>query len=34
MKRRNTITACLFLLLMAGGFVLLLTSFLGRDGSF
>ena len=34
MKRRNTITACLFLLLMAGGFVLLLTSFLGREGSF
>ena len=34
MKRRNTITALLFLALTAGGFVLLLTSFFGREGSF
>ena len=34
MKRRNTITALLFLALTAGGFLLLLTSFLGREGSF
>ena len=34
MKHRYTITALLFLLLLAGGFVLLVTSFLGREGSF
>ena len=34
MRRRNTITALLFLALMAGGFGLLLTAFLGGEGSF
>lgn len=30
MKRRNTITAVLFLLMTVGGFLLLATSFLGE----
>lgn len=34
MKRRNTITAVLFLLMAAGGFLLLATSFLGGEGKF
>nr|WP_317325205.1 DHHW family protein [uncultured Flavonifractor sp.] len=34
MKRRNTITAVLFLLMTVGGFLLLATSFLGGEGKF
>lgn len=34
MKHRYTVTALLFLLLLAGGFVMLVTSFFGREGSF
>ena len=33
MKRRDTITALLFLLLTAGGFLMLATSFFGGEGS-
>lgn len=34
MRRRNTITAVVFLLAVAAGFVLLLTSFFGGEGKF
>ena len=33
MRRRNTLTAAVFLLAVAAGFVLLATSFFGREGS-
>lgn len=33
MRRRNTITAVVFLLAVAAGFVLLATSFFGGEGS-
>ena len=34
MRRRNTITAVVFLLAVSAGFVLLLTSFFGGEGKF
>ena len=34
MRRRNTITAVVFLLAVAAGFVLLATSFFGGEGKF
>ena len=34
MKRRNTMTAAVFLLAVAAGFLLLATSFFGGEGKF